>query len=76
MSCLILPGHPLFDETLGEAIPPNWREVAARQEGICFVASPETGLMRPATAAETTEYLMGGEYGQRLEQIEKDDLFG
>jgi hypothetical protein len=73
MSSLILPGHPLFDETLGEAIPPNWREVAARERGICFVFCSESGLMRPATAAEITEYLEGGEYDERLAQIEEDD---
>jgi hypothetical protein len=29
--------------------------------------------MRPATAAEITEYLEGGEYDERLAQIEEDD---
>lgn len=66
---LILPGDPDFHFTLSQALPPGWREVADRiGKNVCFVASVETGLLRPATPDELNEYLWGGEYDQRLEE--------
>jgi hypothetical protein len=75
MISLILPGDPLFNETLMNP-PPNWGEVADR-DGDCvsFVADPVTGLFRAVTQAELEEYLEGGEYEERLIEIgEYDDL--
>ncbi len=67
---LILPGDPLFDVTLASP-PPNWQEAANRDGNTyAFVAEPGSGLMRPATSDELEEYLYGGEYEERLEEIE------
>lgn len=73
---LILPSDPEFHETLAMAIPPHWREVANRIGQNCFfVASSDSGLLRPATNEELTEYLYGGEYDDRLESIgDSDDV--
>ncbi|OLP18085.1 hypothetical protein BST81_13755 [Leptolyngbya sp. 'hensonii'] len=74
-SPLILPGHPLFDLTLASP-PPNWGEVAARDGNTyALVAEPGSGIMRPATQAELEDYLYGGEYDERMDEIgEWDDL--
>lgn len=73
MSRLILPGHPLFDLTLASP-PPNWREVAARDgDTYAFVAEPGSGILRPATRAEVTDYLEGGEYDERMAEIGEDE---
>ncbi len=71
---IILPGHPDFDLALG-AIPPDWEQVAARGEGITFVADAETGLLRAATVDECEEYLFGGEYDERLEAMGEDETY-
>ncbi|WNZ24848.1 hypothetical protein HJG54_19675 [Leptolyngbya sp. NK1-12] len=68
---LILPGDPEFETTLATALPPDWIAVAERMgQQCCFVADRDSGLLRPATDAELTEYLYGGEYDERLEAIE------
>lgn len=70
---LILPGDPLFDATLATP-PPNWRDAANRDGNTyAFVVEPGSGLARPATMAELTEYLEGGEYDERLSEIEDED---
>ncbi|MBD2465780.1 hypothetical protein H6G89_32850 [Oscillatoria sp. FACHB-1407] len=70
-SLLILPGDPEFDLTLSCSLPPGWVEVARHMsQQIAFVASADSGLLRPATNAELTEYLYGGEYGERLNELE------
>ncbi len=71
---LILPGDPLFNETM-LIPPPNWGEVAARDGNTyAFVCEPGSGLMRPVTMDELDEYLDGGEYDERLAEIESDEL--
>lgn len=71
---LILPGDPLFDQTLGLNLPPNWGQVAAQNSGGCnFVARLGSGILEPVTAAEFAEYYEGGEYDARLEEIGDDD---
>lgn len=75
MKRLILPGDEEFDLTLGTALPPNWEESAAKFSGeYSFVASSETGLLRPVSAAELEEYLEGGEYRERLINSEQWEL--
>lgn len=62
---IILPGDPLFDITLFQALPPGWRGVADRiGQQVAFVASAGSGLLRPATPGEVDEYLYGGEYDE------------
>lgn len=68
-SSLILPGDPGFDEALLTPRP-DWGQVAANDgDSYAFVAEPGSGLMRPVTQAEKDEYLWGGEYDERLEEI-------
>lgn len=70
---LILPGHPLFDQTLATP-PPNWREQMHQSNGQGFyVADASSGVLRPATMAELDEYLYGGEYDERLDSLDDDD---
>lgn len=71
---LILPGDPLFDLTLSTAFPPDWRAVADRLgDAPIFIASAGSGVLRPATPEERAEYLYGGEYDERLEEIGDDE---
>lgn len=73
-SPIILPGDPEFDWTLMCNLPPNWRQVASSIGQQCaFICSSESGLLRPATNEELTEYLYGGEYDDRQAQIGNDD---
>lgn len=70
---VILPGDPEFDWTLACTLPPGWVEVANQvSQQIAFIASADSGLLRPATDAELTEYLYGGEYDERLAGIDDD----
>jgi hypothetical protein len=71
---LILPGDPLFDWTLACNLPPNWQQVSAYLGEACvFVASAGSGVLRPCNSIETDDYLYGGEYGDRLEEIDQYD---
>lgn len=74
-SPLILPGDPEFDWTLATSLPPDWRAVADRIGEYCtFVASVGSGgVLRPATPQELDEYLWGGEYDERLLEIDEED---
>lgn len=73
---ILLPGDPGFDETLS-ALPFGWRSVAAAAGGefafICRAGS--AGLMEAVPWSEAEEYIEGGEWDERLEEIEasKDD---
>ncbi len=71
MGKLILPGNPLFDITLLTPRP-DWQEKAnADGNTYAFVVDANNGLTRPATSEELEEYLYGGEYDERLAQIEE-----
>lgn len=73
-SVLILPGDPEFYWTLSTALPPDWIAAADRiGEQCAFVADAESGLLRPAFADELEEYLHGGEYDERMKQIEAEE---
>ncbi|MDG2614707.1 hypothetical protein P7L53_00480 [Thermoleptolyngbya sichuanensis XZ-Cy5] len=73
-SPIILPGDPEFDWTLATAFPPDWRAVADRIGDYCtFVASPGSGLLRPATPGELEDYLWGGEYDERMMELDDED---
>lgn len=77
MSNLLLPGDIGFYETLA-AIPPNWREVANKTGGsFAFVADSQSGLLKAVNGTECKEYLLGGEYFERLDSMyepEEDDF--
>jgi hypothetical protein len=75
VSPLILPGDPLFDETLGASLPPGWEETAAQHGEQCaYVADHETGILRPASWDEMIDYMEGGEYEARLKALGDDDM--
>lgn len=67
---LVYPGDPEFEAVLATP-PPNWQEFAYRNSGeVVFVAQPESGLLRPANSQELTEYLYGGEYEERSQELD------
>ncbi len=70
---IILPGDPAFDWTLATP-PPNWQKEAAKDpDGFAFVVEPCSGLVRVATADDLEDYLYGGEYDDRLDEIGEGD---
>jgi hypothetical protein len=70
---IILPGDPGFDWTLMTP-PPDWRQAAAKDpDGFAFVVEPGSGMVRLATADDLEEYLLGGEYDERLDEIGDND---
>ena len=67
---LIYPGDPEFDLTL-TAFPPNWRQFSYGNSGdVVFAAEPGSGILRQVNADELTEYLHGGEYDERLHELD------
>lgn len=71
---LILPGEPEFDETLATTLPPDWQFLAgANGDDYGFVVDADSGLIRVENSAGIREYLRGGEYDERLAQIDDDD---
>jgi hypothetical protein len=63
---LILPGDPLFQETLDTMPPPGWHRHDSSGE-VALIKDLETGVLRPATAKEMKEYVFGGE----LDEVEE-----
>lgn len=67
---VILPGHPLYDVTLSHNVPPGYHKEAIDScNGQNFIFKVDSGLMVPASDAQLTEYLNGGEYDERLDAI-------
>jgi len=69
---LYLPGCPEFDFTLATALPPGSQDCV-------FIASAGSGILRAVSSnsPEYWDYLEGGEYDQRLEEIGEDvEFFG
>lgn len=67
---LFLPGDPEYEDTLATTLPFGWQEVAAYHGGdYGFVVDSETGLLRVEDSAGIRDYVEGGEYGERLGQI-------
>lgn len=74
-SNLVLPGDPEFDQTLGSTLPPDWQSVANSSSEFCFVAKAGMGGVLTAVPWwEAQDYLEGGEYDERLEEFDEDDL--
>lgn len=67
-SPLILPGDVEFDCTLNGLLPPVDQGVQP-----LYVQRPGSLLLEPATAEEMTEFLLGGEYDDRLDEMEEDE---
>lgn len=71
---LILPGDPEFDEILATP-PPNWREVAANLSGeFAFAARAGSGILEPVSMRELDDYIEGGEYDDRLAELDDEDF--
>jgi hypothetical protein len=66
-SPLILPGDAEYHLTLNGMLPPVDRD---RQP--LFIQRPGSCLLEPATPEEMTEYLLSGEYDERLTEIDDD----
>lgn len=67
---VLLPGHPLFDVTVSQNLPPGWREQALTAcDGGCFAFRPGSALMVPMTKEALSDYIHSGEYEERLETI-------
>lgn len=73
LSPLLLPGDPEFDKTLGHTLPLDWQQVAHKNSGeYAFVVRPGTGgVMECVPVEEATDYVFGGEYYERLDEIEE-----
>lgn len=71
---LILPGDFEYDETLAAVLPPNWQsQVNAWNGDYGFVVDSQTGMLRVENSQGIREYVNGGEYDERLEQIDELD---
>jgi hypothetical protein len=67
---IILPGDPEFDLTLATSIPPDWKYASSIDpDGFGFAAAPGSGIFRPLTSADLEDYLYGGEYEERMNEI-------
>lgn len=72
---LIYPGDPEFDYYLGATLPPDWQQSPLVESGShAFVARSGSGLLEPVTQQELDDYMYGGEYEERLEQLGDDEL--
>ena len=71
-SPLILPGTDEFEDTLATTLPLGWQQVAYDSGGeYGFVVDVETGLLRCENFLGLREYEHGGEYDERLTQIDE-----
>lgn len=72
---LLLPGDPGFDETLS-VLPFGWMSVAQATGGeFAFVCRAGSGgLMEAVPWDEVEEYVEGGEWDERLEEIEATEI--
>lgn len=75
MSILVLPGDPEFNWILQTARPPNWQEKAKDDDQYAFVGKTGSGIVEAVNRQEFDEYVYGGEYDERLEEIGDDDDF-
>lgn len=73
-SPLILPGDPLFDETLG-IFPPDYQELAHQTGGdfALIVRAEGSGLLEAVPWQEAVEYMYGGELELREQEMESED---
>jgi hypothetical protein len=71
---LILPGHPLFEATLQSTLPPGWRQFAHSNPEFGFVARAGSGILEAVSYKDLEEYIEGGEYDERLEEMGDEDV--
>lgn len=71
-SVLLLPGDPEFDWILSTSKPPGWRQVAEKAgDGCVYLAEVGSGILRAAGQEDLTEYLFGGEYDDRMAELDE-----
>ncbi|WP_414587411.1 hypothetical protein [Scytonema sp. PCC 10023] len=64
---LLLPGDPKFDLWLYSSLPPG-------ESALTYIVRADgSGLLEAVDEANFTEYIEGGEYHARLEEIGEDD---
>ena len=62
---ILLPGDPEYELTLGTVLPPA-------APGQVFIVRAGSLILEPATPDEVDEYLMGGEYDERMGELGDD----
>lgn len=70
---LILPGMPDFDETIACIMPFDWQQIANKCDGFQFVARAGSGLLEAVPNNQVIDYLYGGEYDERLNEIGENE---
>lgn len=70
-SPLILPGDPLFEETLLRP-PPDWRDQIRGADNYAFIVRADSMLLEPVNISQLDDYMEGGEYDERLGAIGED----
>lgn len=68
-SGVILPTHPMYAPTLNQSLPPGWESQTQGQNQGLFVCRPGSDLLVRASERELSEYLYGGEYEQRQDEL-------
>lgn len=66
VSPLLLPGQPGFNQILATP-PPDPRR------GVNYVVRTDSSLMEAVGDDDLEDYLQGGEYDERLDQIEQEN---
>lgn len=69
---LILPGDPGFYETLATP-PPGWRNQIPSSNNAYFIVRQGCNLLQPVSEQEYLEYVEGGEFDERWDEIENID---
>lgn len=64
---IMLPADPGFNQILATPPPDPGREYA-------YVVRPGAAIMERATLEQLDEYLLSGEYDERLEEIDSKEL--
>ncbi len=71
MSQLILPGNPLFNISLA-TLPPGWQNSASNSPKF-IVRSNGAGLLEQVDDRQFQDYVHGGEFDQRLNELDDDE---
>ncbi len=74
MTSLILPGEPLFEETLANPGEFWFRQGQQQLNGDCIFIQPlnQGGLLIPVSAKEAEDYLWGGEYDEAVTEFDTE----
>ncbi|MGJ3253823.1 MAG: hypothetical protein ACFE0J_22220 [Elainellaceae cyanobacterium] len=71
MRLILTPDDPEFAAAASSLLPQFWGNKLSHCHGdVVWCVRSDSGLIEPLSHAETLEYLEGGEYEERLSQIE------